>query len=163
VGECLKKSTTIGDAFSSMPMPAVTLRHSTSHRHQNCGVLMALAAETFAVVIMTLPLVSGEGCQPAGRQPSRGTRTRNTPSDMNIAQRGPLRSTRVPPKAADKPSITIASWNGSELSVPDRPSDFSSGVLNTLHAYAWPIDRWTDSAAGGISQRLQFSGATVRE
>src|SRR3981189_196126 len=28
--------------------------------------------------------------------------------DTNIAQRGPLRSTRVPPKAADRPSITIA-------------------------------------------------------
>jgi hypothetical protein len=28
-----------------------------------------------------------------------------------------------------------------------------SGKLNTLNAYAWPIDRWMESAAGGTSQR----------
>ena len=30
----------------------------------------------------------------------------------------------------------------------------TSGSLKTLKAYTWPIDRWTASAAGGISQRL---------
>src|ERR1700755_1744946 len=45
-----KKSVIIGAAFSRMPMPAVTFRHSTTHRHQNCGVRSALRAETFAVV-----------------------------------------------------------------------------------------------------------------
>ncbi len=51
----LKKSWIIGDAFSRIPMPAVTLKHNTTQRHQNCGVLMALAADTFAVVIMAVP------------------------------------------------------------------------------------------------------------
>ena len=31
-------------------MPAVTLQNSTTHSSQNCGVLIALAAETLAVV-----------------------------------------------------------------------------------------------------------------
>src|SRR3954468_14862224 len=51
----LKKSTIIGDAFSRIPMPAVTLKHRTTHSSQNCGVLMALAAETFATEIMARP------------------------------------------------------------------------------------------------------------
>ena len=38
----------------------------------------------------------------------------------------------------------------------------TSGILKTLNAYTWPIDRWTASAAGGISQRLYPSGAIVR-
>jgi hypothetical protein len=51
-----------------------------------------------------------------------------------IAQRGPLRSTRVPPNAADRPSMTIASWKGSALCVPLRPSADSSGGLKTDQA-----------------------------
>ena len=47
-----KWSWIIGEACSRMPMPAVTLQHSTTHSSQNCGVLIALAAVTFAVVIM---------------------------------------------------------------------------------------------------------------
>src|SRR4051794_7927655 len=82
--------------------------------------------------------------------------------ETNIAQRGPLRSTIVPPNAADTPSITMASWNGSALPVPDSLSEDSSGGLKTLHAYAWPMARWIDSAAGGTSQRLHDGGATVR-
>src|ERR1700759_4491445 len=81
---CLKKSPIIGAAFSRMPMPAVTLKHNTIHRNQNCGVLIALAADTLAVVIMVLPLAE-EGCQPTGRQSSAGTRISSTPSDMNTA------------------------------------------------------------------------------
>src|SRR3979409_2145495 len=67
VGVCLKKSVIIGDAFPRIPMPAVTLKHSTTHRHQNCGVLMALAAETWATETSTLPW-SCFGSQPAGCQ-----------------------------------------------------------------------------------------------
>src|SRR5689334_4442242 len=84
VGVDRKKSWIIGAAFSRMPMPAVTLKHSTTHRHQNCGVLIALAADTLAVLINRW-VRSIAGDQPAGRQPSAGTRTRNTPSDMNTA------------------------------------------------------------------------------
>ena len=43
-----KKSWIIGAACSRMPMPAVTLQNSTTQSSQNCGVLMALAAETLA-------------------------------------------------------------------------------------------------------------------
>ena len=53
---------------------------------------------------------------------------------MNIAQRGPLRSTCVPSTAAESPSITMPSWKGSALCVPVMPRDFSSGVLKTLQA-----------------------------
>src|ERR1700754_557922 len=79
-----KKSVIIGAAFSRMPMPAVTFRHSTTHRHQNCGVRSALAAETFAVVISRFS-VTAAGFQPAGRQSGAGTRMRRTPNDMKTA------------------------------------------------------------------------------
>ncbi len=51
-----------------------------------------------------------------------------------MAQRGPRLSTIVPPTAADSPSMTMPSWNGSALKVPDSPRASSSGGLNTLHA-----------------------------
>src|SRR5689334_10400669 len=78
---CRKKSPIIGAAFSRMPMPAVTLKHNTTHRHQNCGVLMAFFADTFAVVIRACDL-SFAGLYPAGRQPSAGTRISSTPIVM---------------------------------------------------------------------------------
>jgi hypothetical protein len=53
---------------------------------------------------------------------------------MNMAQRGPLRSTLVPNSAADRPSITIPSVNGSALATPEMPNDVSKGFLNTLQA-----------------------------
>jgi hypothetical protein len=36
------------------------------------------------------------------------------------------------------------------------------GSLKTLSAYACPIARWMESAAGGTSQRLKPGGAIVR-
>src|SRR5688572_33464596 len=45
-----KKSWIIGAACSRMPMPAVTLQKRTVHSSQNCGVLIALFAETLSVV-----------------------------------------------------------------------------------------------------------------
>src|ERR1700754_2280652 len=50
VGVLAKKLVIMGAAFSTMPIPAVTLKQRTIHRHQNCGVRIALRAETFAVV-----------------------------------------------------------------------------------------------------------------
>jgi hypothetical protein len=47
--------------------------------------------------------------------------------EMNMAQRGPLRSTLVPNSAADRPSITIPSVNGSALARPEMPNDVSNG------------------------------------
>ncbi|GAB2832371.1 hypothetical protein GCM10027091_73540 [Streptomyces daliensis] len=84
-------------------------------------------------------------------------------SETVIAQRGPLRSTRVPPNAAESPSITMPSWKGSALAVPERWRADSRAGLKTLHAYACPMERCTESAAGGTSQRLQPAGATLRE
>src|SRR3954471_18609412 len=83
-----KKSPIIGAAFSRMPMPAVTFMHSTTHRHQNCGVRTALFAETFAVVTSGLAAASS-ALHPAGRQPGGGTRTSSTPSVMNPAYTRP--------------------------------------------------------------------------
>ena len=62
-------------------MPAVTLQNSTVHSSQNCGVLMALAAETLALVTIGLA-AAVSGSQPSGRQSSAGTRTRNAPRLM---------------------------------------------------------------------------------
>src|SRR4029079_3844077 len=76
-----KWSWIIGDACSRMAMPAVTLAHSTTQSSQNCGVLIALAAVTFAVVIMRRA-VCASGVQPAGFHSGSGTRTVNAPSVM---------------------------------------------------------------------------------
>src|ERR1044072_808459 len=64
-----KWSWIIGDACSRIPMPAVTLQHSTTHRSQNCGVRIALAAVTFAVVIIRFTAFVS-GLLPYGLQPS---------------------------------------------------------------------------------------------
>gem|GEM_PF-3561542 len=50
-----KKSWKIGDAFSRMPMPAVTLKQSTTQSSQNWGVLIAFPADTFAL-LMSVPV-----------------------------------------------------------------------------------------------------------
>src|SRR3954469_17495899 len=74
-----KKSWIIGAACSRMPMPAVTLQNSTVHKSQNCGVLIAFVAVTFAAVIIERA-VRSFGVQLSGRQPSGGTRTASAPS-----------------------------------------------------------------------------------
>jgi hypothetical protein len=89
---------------------------------------------------------------------------------VNIATRGPTRSIQRPAKAADRPRNTIA-----RLKIQPRvvslqscgvdcvmPITLVSGPLNTLNAYAWPMQRWTASAAGGTSQRLKPGRATIR-
>ena len=76
-----KKSWIIGAACSRMPMPAVTLQNSTTHSSQNCGVLIALAAETLSVVTRAF-CFTVDGSKPAGFQSSAGTRTMNAPNSM---------------------------------------------------------------------------------
>ena len=78
-----KKSWIMSAACSRMPMPAVTLHSNTIHSSQNCGVLIALAAETFEVVTIGLA-ATVEGSKCAGRQPGAGTRTVNTPSIITM-------------------------------------------------------------------------------
>ena len=46
-----KRSWIIGDACSSMPMPAVTFMHRMSHNSQNCGVREAALTSTLCVEI----------------------------------------------------------------------------------------------------------------
>src|SRR3712207_4800555 len=60
-----KKSWIIGWACSRMPMPAVTLQKSTVHSSQNCGVLIALRADTLSVVTRAFFFID-EGSKPAG-------------------------------------------------------------------------------------------------
>ena len=62
-------------------MPAVTLQNSTTQSSQNCRVLIALAAETLAVVTSFFS-GHGSGSQPSGFQSSAGTRTANAPNSM---------------------------------------------------------------------------------
>src|SRR3569833_677332 len=51
----------------------LTLLNRTTHSSQNCGVLMALPAETLSVVTRDFCLTD-DGSQPAGFQSSAGTR-----------------------------------------------------------------------------------------
>jgi hypothetical protein len=67
-----------------MPIPAVTLKHNTTHNSQNCGVLIALVADTWPPVT-TEPAVGDSGVHPCGFQSGLGTRTSIQPSDMNTA------------------------------------------------------------------------------
>src|SRR5882724_10235686 len=108
IGVLLKKSVIIGDAFSRIPMPAVTLKHNTTQRSQNCGVLIALRADTLAVVISAWVL-SFAGSYPAGRQSSAGTRISSTPSDMNTAYTRPCtRKASAIPLAPAPNDVNIA-------------------------------------------------------
>src|ERR1700693_4359002 len=101
LGAVGKKSWEIGDAFSRMPIPAVTLKHSTTQSSQNWGVLMALAADTLAVVIND-PVFCGSGFQPCGVQPGAGTRISSHPIDMNTAYVQPI--TR---KVLEMPAVVL--------------------------------------------------------
>src|SRR5580698_74952 len=67
----------MGEACPNTPMPAVTFIQSTPHNSQNCGVRQATSNSTLAAV--TSFFACAEGTQPAGFQPSAGTRTVNTP------------------------------------------------------------------------------------
>ncbi len=58
-----------------MPMPAETLRHSTSHRSQNCGVLCALSRCTWFDVIMAWLLVGGVQPPASSRRAEGDSRT----------------------------------------------------------------------------------------
>ncbi len=69
----LNTSWIIADAWPSTPMPAVTLKHSTTHSSQNCCVPRASAGVTLRWVISAWR-VSGGATQPAGVQPGAGTR-----------------------------------------------------------------------------------------
>src|SRR5262249_57884320 len=72
--------------------------------------------------------------------------------------------------AADAPRKKMASVKiqpssvSFQSSVSDLviPSCRVSGKLNTLRAYAWPMQRWVARAQGGISQRLNPGLATIR-
>ena len=76
-----KKSWIIGAACSRMPMPAVTLQNSTVQSSQNCGVLIALAADTSLSVTSFLSSTCA-GSKPSGFQPAGGTRMLATPIIM---------------------------------------------------------------------------------
>jgi hypothetical protein len=68
---------------------------------------------------------------------------------VNIALRGPTRSSHAPHTAAESPRKTIAMLkiHPSVLSAQSPgaeavpPISFESGRLNTLKAYAWPMER----------------------
>src|SRR5215207_9255844 len=66
------------EACPRMPMPALTFMHSTTQRHQNCGVFHALSTPTLAVVIIGVTCSSGS--QPSGFHPGGGTRTIQAPN-----------------------------------------------------------------------------------
>src|SRR4051812_49587938 len=66
-----KWSWIIGDACSRMPMPAVTLQHSTTHSSQNCGVRIAFEAGTVAGVAQPRP-GGRSGGPPPGFPPPPG-------------------------------------------------------------------------------------------
>src|SRR6185312_7771490 len=88
---------------------------------------------------------------------------------VNIARRGPPSSTHRPNTAAEPPRNSIASEKIHPSSVSFQspgadcvmPSSLVIGKLKTLSAYACPIHKCTQSAAGGTSQRLYTGFAIV--
>ncbi|MCY1368674.1 hypothetical protein D9M69_556710 [compost metagenome] len=70
------------DAWPSTPIPAVTLRQSTSHRSQNWGVLSAWSMWTWLWVIILFCVVGG--VQPAGLQSAAGMRMARAPMVMDM-------------------------------------------------------------------------------
>src|SRR4051794_41916831 len=100
-----KKSWIIGLACSRMPMPAVTLQNSTTQSSQNCGVLMAFAADTFAVVTSGF-CVTVAGSNLSGAQPSAGTRVLKTPNNMMTKEAMPS-GTQKPNKAGAPPNHVL--------------------------------------------------------
>ena len=68
-------------------MPAVTFMKSTTHSSQNCVVRIACDALNVAPHD---PARRSAGVQPAGCQPSRGTRTVSTPNIMNAKYKIPI-------------------------------------------------------------------------
>ena len=100
--------------------------------------------------------------------------TRNPTPQQSAATkpllRGPTACTHLPNSAADAPSTKIAmvKIQPSSVSCQSPAIDFVmpswrvSGRLNTLSAYAWPMQRWVASAHGGINQRLNPGLAIVR-
>src|SRR5712672_1131424 len=83
---------------------------------------------------------------------------------------GPASSNHGPANAAERPRNTIARVNDHPMVVNFQspgadwvmPMARDSGTLNTLIAYAWPMQRCIASAAGGTSQRLYPGGAVMR-
>jgi hypothetical protein len=107
-----KKSVIIGAAFSRMPIPAVTFMQSTTHRHQNWGVRMALFAETCTPS-------SGAGPPSAAVFAGRGTRTSSTPSDMKTAYVSPCtRNACAIPVLSEPKDSSICADHGEAISAP---------------------------------------------
>src|SRR6476619_2708379 len=88
---------------------------------------------------------------------------------VNIALRGPPSSTQRPNTADEAPRKKIASekiqpsWVNFQSPGADcvMPSSLVIGRLSTLNAYAWPIQRCTQRAAGGTIHLLKPGLATV--
>jgi len=72
-----------------MPMPAVTLKQSTTQRSQNCGVRHAWSRATLALVIIFCGAM--DGTRPAGFQSAAGTRTIHAPKIMKTNKSLPSR------------------------------------------------------------------------
>ena len=86
-----------------------------------------------------------------------------------MALRGPTRSTQRPNVAAERPRKTMATLKTQPMVLSFQsfsadwlpPMSRDSGRLNTLNAYACPMERWIASAAGGTSQREKSGPALV--
>ena len=106
------------DACPRMPMPAVTFRQSTAHSSQNCGVLMASSAVTFAVVTSSCSTV--RGTKPSGFQPGGGTRTVIEPKTMKQKYTAPItRNASITPVECGVAKCRSSSLpNGAPMSAP---------------------------------------------
>ena len=69
----LKTSWIIADAWPRTPIPAVTLKQSTTHSSQNCGVLIASPGVTLCCVMRVFAFSAAAPSPPAS-SPRRGTR-----------------------------------------------------------------------------------------
>src|SRR5699024_5904182 len=82
-----------------------------------------------------------------------------TPAPKNKADnipdiRGPRFSTNFPMKAAENPSKKMAILKANEIWLVLQPNSLAIGFVNTLHAYAEPIQICMPTPDKAISQRF---------
>src|SRR5579859_1437420 len=102
-------------------MPAVTLRHGTPQRSQNCGVRIAVFTSTLWVLIMACGLA--DGVQPCGRQLAGGMRTRNAPNIMKQKYRIPsVRNVSATPTDVALRKWAISMFDSGDATIAPPPN-----------------------------------------
>ena len=128
-------------------MPAVTLKHSTTHSSQNCGVRIALRAETFAVVI-SVPVLA------LRRVPSGGPPVRRGHADEQPAHRHEHRVDQAHDQECLRDAVDVGIGAGST----ERGEQLVGQRRRDQRAAAEAHDRDTGRQAGTVREPLDQRG-----